>query len=348
MAPKKKSAYFQPLSNTTIALGKLENLKEAQIFPLPTSTSTSTPDLFSRLRKPSPGDWLDEHEESGQTFPSFVKLVKSKSARTRPPSKTCDTILLVPIGSSSKSALSSQFIAHLLKSCQAFFHPLKVAIFEETMNLKTVERRENEFGQKQYLLSDLYTLINTKTSRLHNVYTRLGVTFEDIYPSDDFNFVYGQALPFEKVGVFSFSRHSPAFGKSDPPPLTKAQTLSWLEGAVRTMCHENLHLLGLTHCIYFKCLINGNNGPGDSAGHCENLCPCCLRKFMFSLSHVDANANVFELGSVVKYYQRLLEAKKTLCRTFSLSEEKTTEKEAWLVARIAQLGGGICSVCVDT
>jgi len=36
---------------------------------------------------------------------------------------------------------------------------------------------------------------------------------------------------------------------------------------------------------YFQCLMNGSNGPGDTASRTSFLCPCCLRKLHFALSY---------------------------------------------------------------
>ena len=43
----------------------------------------------------------------------------------------------------------------------------------------------------------------------------------------------------------------------------------------RTMAHEVGHLFGLQHCIYFQCIMNGNNGNERTPLVC---CPICLHK----------------------------------------------------------------------
>ena len=41
------------------------------------------------------------------------------------------------------------------------------------------------------------------------------------------------------------------------------------------MAQEVTHILGLRHCIYFSCIMNGNNGDEHAP---LQLCPICLRK----------------------------------------------------------------------
>jgi archaemetzincin len=41
--------------------------------------------------------------------------------------------------------------------------------------------------------------------------------------------------------------------------------------------------VGLTHCIYFNCLMNGSNHLAESDRRPLHLCPVCLRKLQFSV-----------------------------------------------------------------
>uniref|UniRef100_A0A7S3XGE7 Uncharacterized protein n=1 Tax=Oxyrrhis marina TaxID=2969 RepID=A0A7S3XGE7_OXYMA len=87
----------------------------------------------------------------------------------------------------------------------------------------------------------------------------------------------------DRVGVFSFARHHPEFYNGVHAKNSKlggGEMVSWWLDCVRTCLHELGHLLGMRHCIYFRCLMNGNNGPGDSAGRTTFLCPVCLRKVL--------------------------------------------------------------------
>merc|ERR1719217_1798560 len=69
--------------------------------------------------------------------------------------------------------------------------------------------------------------------------------------------VFGQSRPIERVGVFSFARHSPLFYEGVHATdaalrLTGAQLVAWLKKCLRTMAHETGHMFGLLHCVYYQ------------------------------------------------------------------------------------------------
>lgn len=47
------------------------------------------------------------------------------------------------------------------------------------------------------------------------------------------------------------------------------------------MCHEIGHMYGLSHCIYFECLMNGSNHLQEADKRPSFLCPLCLNKLYF-------------------------------------------------------------------
>ena len=47
---------------------------------------------------------------------------------------------------------------------------------------------------------------------------------------------------------------------------------------VKTACHEICHVLGMTHCPYYECLMNGSNLVTEADIKPFALCPICLRK----------------------------------------------------------------------
>merc|ERR1719409_1966692 len=74
--------------------------------------------------------------------------------------------------------------------------------------------------------------------------------------------------------------------------LTPQMTLSWLRTCRHTMVHETCHMLGILHCVFWHCLMNGNNGPHDSNGSTGFLCPVCLRKLMLALAGLHGGESV--------------------------------------------------------
>lgn len=246
--------------------------------------------LFKLLSKPRPGDWLTTHEELGQSFPQYAKRMAPKSGGVLP-RPACDGLLICPVGQTFASEIGQMFMPHLVKYCAAFFPGMYIEVLEKPLSLKGISSRENDFGHKQYLLPDIFNMLNTDREVVsrRRAYCRLGVTLEDIYPGEEWNYVFGQARPLERVGMFSFARHSPMFYEGVHATeaggmLTPKLKLAWLRTCRHTMVHETCHMLGILHCVYWHCLMNGNNGPHDSNGSTGFLCPVCLRKLMHALS----------------------------------------------------------------
>lgn len=326
----------------TQALGKLEEEPNIEIRKACSPESS----FFRRLGKPVRGDWLAERKEVGQMFSSY----RRKMDPVRRPSRRTNSILLVPLGASFKDATAQKFLTHIVAYCQAFFSGCQVECVTRPISLKGVSRRENELEDRQYLIGDLFEILNThKDVRAHSSflrsYCRLGVTMEDIYPGEEWSYVFGQAKPLERVGVFSFARHSPLFYEgihaSDAGPrLSSSQLTTWLRACLRTMVHETGHMFGILHCVYYQCLMNGSNGPHDSAGRTSFLCPICLRKLFFALSEVP------EKATPVQRYQNMLSVLLVVAQeaghasTVPSAENAGLDRDlVWLAQRIEFLGG---------
>ena len=105
----------------------------------------------------------------------------------------------------------------------------------------------------------------------------IGVTSEDIYHIDEWNFVFGLASVINKTGIFSFARYNQEFYS------LPSDSELMLFRAVKVMLHEMCHMFGLLHCIYFKFLMNGSNHIHETDSKPVYLCPVCLRKLHFCL-----------------------------------------------------------------
>jgi archaemetzincin len=256
---------------------------------------TPSSDFFDRLPRPERGDWLAENEEHGQSYYDFVSTLHRKG-KERCPSSLSNVVLLVPIGETLNGSLGRQFLNHIQAFCRAFYCPMRVDIHPSVLDVSSVSCRLNEHGHKQYLTSQICTLIQDHTSSVPNIFCRLGITFEDIYPGERWNFVFGEASMVDKAGVFSLARHCPRFSDgwaiSDHhrrngahAHLNPEETVCWLQHALRTMVHEIGHMLQLEHCIYYRCVMNGSNGHHDTAGMTSFCCPICLRKVLHATAY---------------------------------------------------------------
>jgi len=139
----------------------------------------------------------------------------------------------------------------------------------------------------------------------------------DLYPREEWNFVYGMARLTARVGVFSFIRHTPG---NAPAAWREA---SMLHSSMKTMLHEIGHMFGMKHCTWFNCLMRGSNGA--MVEHQRNylhLCPVCLHKLHWSTGvHIPAQ------------YSGMLE----ICQPFEGSNADFKKDCEFLRARLAAL-----------
>lgn len=76
-------------------------------------------------------------------------------------------------------------------------------------------------------------------------------------------------------------------------------------------------MLGLLHCIYFNCLMNGSNHLAESDRRPLHLCPVDLRKLQWALG--------FDIG---EHYRRL----EAFWR-----QEGVDDEAAWIARRLAAI-----------
>ena len=105
----------------------------------------------------------------------------------------------------------------------------------------------------------------------------IALTMYDLYGDDPDLFIAGFAMGNCRVAAFSLYRYDPylTFNGSDwfdcevkKPTESKIeigrrQRLLLLR-ACRLLTHEICHLLGIAHCIFYSCLINGSGDLGKN------------------------------------------------------------------------------------
>ena len=176
------------------AVGRLDAL------PLVQRRAFAVTDDFTTIRRPGPRDWLATHPEKPQTFDDFLR-----SKRNTPTSRV-GTIYLQPFGTFAKD--TSPPLAELHDYASAFLGlTVKVLPGEPLVDDKTMTRRTREDGNVQFLTDDILTRLQDKLPA--DAFCVLGITMEDLYPEDSWNYVFGQATYAERVGVFSFKRYTP-------------------------------------------------------------------------------------------------------------------------------------------
>ncbi len=226
---------------------------------------------------------MREHPEAGQTFDAFVK------SRRNTPNARRNKIILQPLGNFHVHRSPS---LEILQEYASAYFALKVKIRSPLdISYSEVTTRTNPItGNRQILAGDVLALLRQHI--LTSDFCILAITMEDLYPDPWWNFVFGQASFWERIGVFSFARYDPAF-------YGERRGADYQELLLRRSCkvlvHETAHMFFLQHCIFFKCVLNGSNHLQESDSRPLSLCPVCLRKLQYSIGF-----------DVVDRYRRLL------------------------------------------
>ncbi len=226
---------------------------------------------FEPVPVPSPGDWLYEHHERGQSFNEFVNSSPNR------PDKNRNRIYLQPLGNFTKE--SSPSVEKLRDYAVSFFF-LEVEVLPP-LDIKEAKltTRVNPYTRKpQILTSDVLNIL--KKNLPGDAFCLMAITMEDLYPHPTWNFVFGQASLRERVGVYSFARYDPAFYGEERGKDYK-KLLLWR--SCKVLVHEIGHQFGIEHCIFYHCVMNGSNHLLESDARPLHLCPVDLRKLYYSV-----------------------------------------------------------------
>lgn len=258
-------------------------------------------DDFEPMEHPRPGEWLDQHEERGQSFDQYVR------SRPNLPDKKRTTLYLVPFGDFDEEW--SPDIKKLEACASAFFQmPVKTLPARELDDAKFTSRMKsipqssssdsdtpNAVQKRQYLTGSFLKVLPKILPA--DGYAALGMTMEDLYPEPNWNYVFGQASLRDRSGIYSFARYDPQFWGEE---RTEAGKTLLLLRSVSVLLHETCHMFGMEHCIYYRCLLNGSNSLEESDGGVIHLCPICLRKLHHSVGFNITNRD----EQLLKEYQR--------------------------------------------
>jgi len=229
--------------------------------------------LFEDISSPGPSDWLRDHQETGQSFQQFSQFGSNKvghEGRT--------TIYLQPLGEWTEE--QSVMLKPLKEYANIFFGNMPIKMLD-TLSIqdKKITSRINEYTQNEQLLTkDIMRILRDNLPK--NAYCIIGITMKDLYPDEEWNYVFGIASLKMRIGVYSFARYDPLFWGE---PRTEEYPKILFSRSAKVMTHEIGHQFGMQHCIYFSCIMNGSNHLAESDQKPFNLCPVCLRKLQFAI-----------------------------------------------------------------
>ncbi len=270
--------------------------------------------VFPKKTPPGPMDWMSVHIEKVQSLEDFRRKYSPKTDDKR------RKLYVQPLQLGKGMALVN--VKVLEKFLSSFFFGLETEVLPELLldgfgdgadapfPVHGFEERishRDRFETVQLLTVDVLKLLQKLKDGLKDARCVLAVTSVDLYPQEDWNFVFGQASPKLGVGVFSFARYS-----------SKKDKLLELTRCLRVMVHESLHLFGVHHCQKYQCIMNGANSLEETDNQPMYLCPECLDKLVVAQPGLD----------IAERYRRLI---------IFFSENKMGEQAMWCSWRLKEL-----------
>lgn len=221
-----------------------------------------------KLSTPKPGEWLYEHPENGQSFEDYKngKPVKVGVGRS--------IIFLRPIGSFTGSQLK---ILELTREYLEIFFQQKTILMEPIADkiIPANARRDN--GNEQLLAPYILdSLLKNKIPT--NGFASMAITEKDLYPQDDWNYVFGLASYKNRVGVSSIYRLQEQ--KTDTTNFTLC-----LKRLISIASHEIGHMFSIDHCTFAKCVMNGGNSLAETDQAPNRLCSECQKKIFWNIKY---------------------------------------------------------------
>jgi archaemetzincin len=215
--------------------------------------------IATPMPEPKSGDWLAVAPEDGQSFAEYKAERAQNKGRD-------GVIYLVAVGAFDEG---QQRVFDRATEVTRAYYQSKVQVLKpldaEAMR-KIAEPRARSTGE-QWLAPNL--IEELKKIAPKDSVGLLGITAVDLYPDPEWNFVFGQADNVDNVGVMSMARYG------DPK--------SQLDLASRRMSsvavHELGHMFGVSHCVAWRCAMNGANSQVESDATPLEPCPADFAKF---------------------------------------------------------------------
>jgi archaemetzincin len=140
----------------------------------------------------------------------------------------------------------------------------------------------------------------------------IGLTAVDLWPGRGWNFVFGQAHPRKRAGIWSLYRNG------DPEKDEENYNL-YLLRTLKTAVHEAGHLYGIDHCTAYECCMCGSNHREESDRRPLWFCAECMPKVCWATG-ADPASRLLELAD--------------LCRKVGLEDEEGYYRKAqWSLAQ---------------
>jgi archaemetzincin len=219
------------------------------------------------MGKPLSNDWLENHNEPGQTFEEYLDADPVK------PTKERQKIYVLPLGIFNAK---QQKIVDITAGYLEVFYDLPVQKLKtETLTAGPPNVRINPYTKIRQIRTGL--IINDILPALlpGDAAALIAFTPDDLYPDETMNYVFGQASLENRVGVWSLSRMD-----------DNTDDRNFLLRTLKIAAHETGHMFSMRHCKKYECLMSGTNHLGETDRRPIDACPECTAKICW-LSDVD-------------------------------------------------------------
>jgi len=219
-----------------------------------------------RLR---PGDWQAEYREKGQTFSQYLGANPVRRDREY---KTIYLCLLGEFDGPRRQILD------LVQQYLALFFDMPVLVRRQvpfSVIPADARRKHPDEGHKQ-LLTEFILQDLLRPDLPGDALAYLAVTGRDLWSGEGWNYAFGEADLYKRVGVLSTYRSGWPGGGEEAFRLS-------LRRMLLIATHETGHTLTIKHCTAHRCLMNGCNSHEERDEMPLNPCPVCLRKLCWNL-----------------------------------------------------------------
>lgn len=230
--------------------------------------------FFKPMGEPDEYDWLSRFNESGQTFEEYL------NANPTLPTETRRVIYIQPIG--EFTATEQKVLALVAEYMGAFYNlPVKLNPVEPLGDVPPDLQRKNSENSARQIRTTVF--LDTKLPPMlpDDAAAFLCFTNEDLYPGDDWYFVFGQANLQTRVGVWSLHRMG-------EPDKSGKDYRNYLSRTLKIAMHETGHMFTMLHCKKYECLMSGTNGLHETDRRPLDNCPECAAKISWAFDYEPA------------------------------------------------------------
>ena len=227
--------------------------------------------FFKPMGEPEEYDWLASFKEPGQTFEEYLNAAPTLPTETR------RVIYIQPLG--EFTATQGKVLTLVAEYMGAFYNlPVKLNPVEKLGEVPPELQRKNYANSPRQVRTTFFLDNKLPAMLPDDAAAFLCFTNEDLYPGDEWYFVFGQANLQTRVGVWSLQR----LGE---PEKSRKNYERFLARTLKIAIHETGHMFTMLHCTKYECLMSGTNGLHETDRRPLDVCPECAAKISWAMNY---------------------------------------------------------------